>query len=224
MRRRLFIGDLHACADELADLLQRFHFNPDSDSLYSVGDVMGKGPKPRETLTLLKQSRANIVLGNHDAFCLNAANTLQAERTEFQNLYLTSLGEDEERAAWLAEMASWPLYIEEPDIILVHAGLEPGVSKLSEMRRKTLFTIRTWDGKGEDLKSESNPPWFDCVTPEKIVIFGHWAKRGLVDLPKFKGLDTGCVYGRKLTGWCPEENRFYQVPARKAYATIPNKE
>ena len=224
MQRRLFIGDLHACADELAELLQTFKFTTDSDVLYSVGDVVGKGPKPRETLTLLKQSGARIVLGNHDAFCLNAANTLQPDRTEFQNLYLTSLGEDKERAAWLAEMASWPLYIEEPDIILVHAGLEPGVPKLSEMRRKTLFTIRTWDGKGDDLKSESNPPWFDCVTPGKIVVFGHWAKRGLVDLPMFKGLDTGCVYGRKLTGWCPEENRFYHVPARKAYAAIPIKE
>jgi bis(5'-nucleosyl)-tetraphosphatase (symmetrical) len=52
------------------------------------------------------------------------------------------------------------------------------------------------------------------------VAFGHWAKRGLIDLPRFKGLDTGCVYGRKLTGWCPEENRFYQVPARRAYAAI----
>ena len=52
------------------------------------------------------------------------------------------------------------------------------------------------------------------------MVFGHWAKRGLVDLPKFKGLDTGCVYGRLLTGWCPEENRFYQVKARRAYASV----
>ena len=35
----------------------------------------------------------------------------------------------------------------------------------------------------------------------------------------FKGLDTGCVYGRMLTGWCPEEQRFYQVRARKEYAS-----
>jgi bis(5'-nucleosyl)-tetraphosphatase (symmetrical) len=41
-----------------------------------------------------------------------------------------------------------------------------------------------------------------------------------VDLPRFKGLDTGCVYGGKLTGWCPEEDRFIQVDALKAYAPI----
>ena len=39
-------------------------------------------------------------------------------------------------------------------------------------------------------------------------------------LPRFKGLDTGCVYGGKLTGWCPEEDRFVQVDAHKAYAPI----
>ena len=220
MSRRLFVGDLHGCADELAGLLHDFGFAPGSDSLYSVGDIVGKGPKPRETLELLKKFNAKIVLGNHDVFCLNAADTPESERTEYQELYLTSLGQGEERKAWLDEMASWPLYVEEPDILMVHAGLEPGVSHPSKMRRKILYTIRTWDGKGEELKNESNPPWFECVTMDKIVVFGHSAKKGLIDLPGFKGLDTGCVYGRKLTGWCPEENHFYQVPAHKAYAVI----
>ncbi len=223
MKRRLFVGDVHGCADELADLLNRFGFVPGTDSLFSTGDVMGKGPKPRQTLEILKQFHAGVVLGNHDAFCLAAA-TPEEERSESQRLYLVSLGNGEERRTWLEEIVSWPLYLEQPDIILVHAGLEPGVSRLSQMRRKILFSIRTWDGKGDDLKSESNPPWFECVSPGKTVVFGHWAKRGRVDLPRFKGLDTGCVYGKKLTGWCPEEDRFYEVPARKAYAALPDKD
>jgi len=35
-----------------------------------------------------------------------------------------------------------------------------------------------------------------------IVIFGHWAHRGLGDLPHCKGLDTGCVCRGRLTGLC----------------------
>ena len=228
--RRLFVGDIHGCADELAELLQVFGFVSSStptshpDALFSVGDVMGKGPKPRQALEILKQCNARVVLGNHDAFCLAAASTPESERSNSQQLYLESLGVDGERAAWLQEIASWPLYIELPDIILVHAGLEPGVAELSQMRRKILFSIRTWDGKGDDLKSESNPPWFECVNPNKTVVFGHWAKRGLLDLPRFKGLDTGWVYGKNLTGWCPEEDRFYQVPAHRSYAAILEKD
>ncbi|HAO99111.1 MAG TPA: metallophosphoesterase [Fibrobacteres bacterium] len=222
MGRRLFIGDLHGCADELAELMYRFKFIPGSDTLYSVGDIAGKGPKPRETLELLRQFKAGVVLGNHDAFCLRAARTPELERSEAQHHYLSSLGNPEEREMWLEYIASWPLFIETEDLVMVHAGLEPGIAHPSKMKSRILYSIRTWDGKGDDLKSESNPPWFECVSPEKTVVFGHWAKRGLIDLPHFKGLDTGCVYGRKLTGWCPEERKFYQVPARKTYAAIKN--
>ncbi len=218
--RRLFVGDVHGCADELESLLDRFAFVPGSDQLFSVGDILGKGPKAREALSLLRRLHACTVLGNHDAFCLEGAALPENRRKESHRRYLDSLGSGLERNAWLAELASWPLFHEESDLILVHAGLEPGVASLARMRRRILLNIRTWDGEGADLKSESNPPWFECVAPGKTVVFGHWAKRGLVDLPLFKGLDTGCVYGKLLTGWCPEENRLYQVPARQAYAPI----
>ena len=88
------------------------------------------------------------------------------------------------------------------------------------MKPRILMEIRTWDGKGTHLNRAEDPPWFECVKPDKTIVFGHWAKRGLVDLPRFKGLDTGCVYGGKLTGWCPEEDRFLQVDAKRAYAPI----
>ncbi len=218
MQRRFFVGDLHGCVDELEDLLSSFGFVPGSDQLFSVGDILGKGPNSLGVLIRLKQLHATIVLGNHDAHGLKAASLPQGERKANHQLYLDSLGPA--REAWLTEIATWPLFYEEKDFLLVHAGLEPGVSHPSTMHREILLNIRTWDGVGQNLKIESNPPWFECVTPQKIVIFGHWAKRGLVDLPHFKGLDTGCVYGRQLTGWCLEENRFYQVPARRVYAEI----
>jgi bis(5'-nucleosyl)-tetraphosphatase (symmetrical) len=120
----------------------------------------------------------------------------------------------------VAQISKWPLYIELDDIILVHAGLDPGKKILSEMSSKILMNIRTWDGKGNDIESEHNPPWYDFMSPEKIIIFGHWARKGLTNLPKFKGLDTGCVYGKLLTGYCPEEDRFYSIKSRKAYEPI----
>jgi hypothetical protein len=88
------------------------------------------------------------------------------------------------------------------------------------MSPRILTQIRTWDGEGKNLNRAGDPAWFECVTPDRIVVFGHWAQRGLIDLPGFKGLDTGCVYGGKLTGWCPEEDRFLQVEAARQYAPI----
>jgi hypothetical protein len=217
--RRLIVGDIHGCADELAELLFRFKFTPGYDALYTVGDVVGKGPKTREALEILRQFGAQSVLGNHEYHILTAAKTPAAKRTERHKQYLDSLGAD--RAFWLDHIGKWPLYIEEPDFILVHAGLDPAAAKLSEMRPQVATTIRTWDGTGTELnRPDQDPPWFECVTPAKTVIFGHWAVRGLVDLPRFKGLDTGCVYGRELTAWCPEDKKFHHVEARQEYAPM----
>jgi len=113
-----------------------------------------------------------------------------------------------------------PIFFEWTDLIVVHAGLEPGKTKLTEMDPLVLMNIRTWDGIGKNLKKASNPPWYKFFELPKMVVFGHWAKRGLVDLSLFKGLDTGCVYGKKLTGYCPEEGKYYQVNSHRAYQKI----
>lgn len=217
--RRLIVGDVHGCADELAELLFRFKFMPGHDRLYTVGDVVGKGPKVREALELLHQFGAVSVRGNHEQHLLDAANLPASKRTKRHESYLASLGG--ERDLWLSRIAAWPLYVEEPDLVIVHAGLEPGVVRLQDMRREVVTRIRTWDGSGANLDRQGiDPPWFECVDPAKTVVFGHWAQRGLVDLPRFKGLDTGCVYGRELTAWCPEEKRFHHISARRAYAPM----
>jgi hypothetical protein len=216
--RRLFVGDLHGCLAELDGLLRRFDFKPGTDLLFSVGDVIGKGPDVVGTLRRLKDLEARAVVGNHDFSLLEAARQVAAGREPKHRDYLDSLGP--ERDEWLAWISSWPYYLEMPDAILVHAGLEPGRKNPAKMTPRVLTQIRTWDGKGENLNRPGDPPWYECVKPDKTVIFGHWAQRGLIDLPMFKGLDTGCVYGGKLTGWCPEENRFLQVDAARAYAPI----
>ena len=216
--RRLFVGDLHGCLAELDGLLTRFGFRPGVDRLFSVGDVIGKGPDVPGTLRRLMDLRATVVVGNHDFSLLEAARQTRAGQEPKHRDYLESLGS--EREAWIGYVASWPLFVELDDIILVHAGLEPGRKTLSKMAPRVLMQIRTWDGKGSNLNKLGDPPWFECVDRDKIVVFGHWAQRGLIDLPRFKGLDTGCVYGGKLTGWCPEENRFLQVDAMRAYSPI----
>ncbi len=216
--RRLFVGDLHGCLDELNDLLELFSFRPGLDALFSVGDVVGKGPDVPGTLRRLQDLKANVVTGNHDQIMLRAAQKSAPQRSLKDVDYLASLGTESE--IWMPYIASWPAYLELEDIILVHAGLEPGKSNMKDMSKQILVRIRTWDGKGEELHSPNDPPWYDCVAPEKTIVFGHWAQRGRIDLPRFKGLDTGCVYGGALTGWCPEEDRFLEVSARRTYSPI----
>lgn len=66
------IGDLHGCFDEFEKLLKKISFDSNKDQIIFTGDLIGRGPKPLETLNLilqLKQKNNNCVysvLGNHD--------------------------------------------------------------------------------------------------------------------------------------------------------------
>ena len=52
----------------------------------------------------------------------------------------------------------------------------------------------------------------------RTVVFGHWARQGLVVAERVRGLDTGCVWGKQLTAWIAEEDRLVQVPAARVYS------
>ena len=64
------------------------------------------------------------------------------------------------------------------------------------------------------------PPWFDFYTDDKLVVFGHWAAQEGVVRENAIGLDTGCVYGKKLTALVLPERELVSVKARKQYCEI----
>lgn len=183
-----------------------------------MGDLVNKGPDTPGTLDLVRQAGIRCVLGNHDAKLVQIVATPRARWDDKVHRFADRIGP---RLHEFAEfLRTWPLWIDLGDLLVVHAGLEPGKTRLEDMSRRCLLTIRTWDGTGEDLDREADPAWYDLVHWPVPVVFGHWAVRGLVDRPDVKGLDTGCVYGGFLTGWCPEEERFLQVRARHEYVPM----
>jgi len=69
-------------------------------------------------------------------------------------------------------------------------------------------------------ESENGPegsgliPWFDLPerkTANVTVVFGHWSALGLVLRPNLVGLDSGCVWGGKLTAVCLDNRALLQV-------------
>ena len=69
-------------------------------------------------------------------------------------------------------------------------------------------------------ESESGPagsgllPWFDLPgrrTTDVTVVFGHWSALGLILRPNLVGLDSGCVWGGKLTAVCLDNRVLLQV-------------
>jgi bis(5'-nucleosyl)-tetraphosphatase (symmetrical) len=77
--------------------------------------------------------------------------------------------------------------------------------------------VRHCDAGGRRPAQDDPPPglpfkpWDHWYGGPYTVVFGHWARRGLVAGARVRGLDTGCVYGGPLTAWIAEEDRFVQV-------------
>lgn len=218
--RTLIVGDVHGCYQELEALLEAFGFVIGSDRLFQVGDLINKGPDSCKTLDLIEKVGGRCVMGNHEARVVQIWNKPVQMRSEKEKHILLKLG-DAQRV--VETVRHWPLWLEIsgegfcPAYTIVHAGLEPNQSHLETMNPHCLLAIRTWDGKGENLNEPENPPWYECVHWPQMIVYGHWALKGLNIREGFRGLDTGCVYGGSLTGWCPESDSVYQIPARKIY-------
>lgn len=57
-------------------------------------------------------------------------------------------------------------------------------------------------------------PWFDVPgrrSADTAIVFGHWSALGLLMRPNVLGLDSGCVWGGKLTAVCLDDHSLLQV-------------
>lgn len=230
------MGDIQGCRAELERLLERLAFDPVHDELHPVGDFVNRGPDSAGVLRLCRDLGAGGVLGNHDVHLLRSAHGLRTLRPEDTLQDVLRADDRDELVAWLAER---PLVRAWDDAILVHAGLDPTwddpvevlsqVDPLSENADLSFaISARYCDAHGARPSTDWPPPpapfrpWYEfyprSAAERRTVVFGHWARNGLVVRSKVRGLDTGCVWGGKLSAWIPEEDRIVQVEAVRTWA------
>ena len=207
IKRTILIGDIHGCFQELQDLLKVLKVRPE-DRLICVGDLISKGPQSREVLLWAKDSpNVECILGNHEARFL--AHFRGESKLEKPNDALVRRQLGSEYDELMQFISTWPLWIEDPNFLVIHAGLDPRVDALAWQKPEDLLNLR-------NLK-DLNRPWFELYDKKKLIIFGHWAQRGLVQRKNAIGLDSGCVYGGSLSAFVLPEKKIVSVPAHQVY-------
>lgn len=226
--RTIIFGDVHGCADELAELFDRVALGA-SDQVISVGDLVTRGPDGRRVLELCRAHGVRAVLGNHEL------KLLEARRARARGEPGPALPESHERMLAELDAEDWaliealPLYLdlEQHGVRVVHAGVVPG-RDIREHDPRLLTHLRTIDEQGRPSERWDGRLWGELYDGPPHVVFGHNARENVQLHAWATGLDTGCVYGGALTalvlaaGQRPppiDERRdaLVSVPARRVY-------
>jgi serine/threonine protein phosphatase 1 len=220
---RLFVvGDIHGCYAELRALLgyltNALKFSAD-DQLIFIGDYVDRGKASKQVIDLLVELKKSwpetvFLKGNHEAMLLGflgfegvggdvylangGADTLLSYGLEPAEIF----GEEQARAGFPQEHLKFLQELESivglAEFIFVHAGLRPGVP-LEAQNEEDCTWIRS---DFVDVEHEFN----------KTIVFGHTPFEDvLLHLPFKIGIDTGLVYGNKLTMIELVEGDLYQV-------------
>ncbi|MGF1536632.1 MAG: metallophosphoesterase family protein [Elainellaceae cyanobacterium] len=213
--RQIVIGDVHGQYDGLVRLLDAIGPTSD-DRVYFLGDLIDRGPKSAQVLSLVKQQGYVSLSGNHEQMLLEAfpngkaapsalAAWLysggQATLDSFDNIY--------DLLAQLSWIDSWPTYLDLGNVWLVHAGVNPDL-RLEEQTKQDLCWIR-------QKFHSTRRPYFN----DKLIITGHTITFTLPDISPgalvrgegWLDIDTGAYHPRSgwLTGLDIHNQRVYQV-------------
>ncbi len=235
---RWLVGDIHGCAIQFDRLLKEIRFDTAEDELWSVGDIVNTGPDSLAALRLWRDIGGKAVLGNHDIYALQVAAGSRKRRSDTLDALLEAedSGELLGHLRALPILVHLPGGPEAREVWIVHAGLRPDWTDLDRVAARInspphddawltspwisfAVKVRFCTLHGEMDKNPGPPesarhpfrPWDDYYRGDALIVHGHWAQRGHYRNRNTMSLDSGCVYGGKLTAWCQEEDRVVQV-------------
>ena len=216
--RIVIITDLPGCYDECRQLLNKLSFDKDRDRLINLGDTIDRGPKIYEVFEFLRglkeemKERCVLIRGNHEQMMLDSIDRKgfgkrlwymnSGEKTVFS--FISHKHKINEFRDWYEQM---PYYYVDERFIAVHACLvdeDPGKNEID-----TLIWGRDTDYTGKLVLTGHTPYriplYFNGLNSTGAITEDRWGRlptNGMI------ALDTGCVYGNKLTGMVIEEDRF----------------
>ncbi|GLI35231.1 metallophosphoesterase family protein [Desulforhabdus amnigena] len=205
MRRTLAIGDIHGMIEKLEELLEKIRITKD-DTIILLGDYIDRGARSRSVIEKIMELQASgydlvPLKGNHEEMLLKAL----AHRNSFEEAFWLENGGRATLASYgmgipkkhIDFIKNLPLYHETASHFFVHAGVLPGFPP-SESDEEVMLWIR-----GEFVHSSYD--W------GKKIVFGHTPFAAPALSHNKIGIDTGCVYGGKLTCLILPEETFISV-------------
>ena len=229
------IGDIHGCYDELCALLSQMGYVVDKESCIAtppenrkavfLGDLCDRGPKNVEVLRLVmsmvEAGNALCVPGNHDAKLLKYLRTGKATLTHGLDITVEQLeAETEEfrnKVATFIDGLISHYVLDDGKLVVAHAGLKEKFQGRGSGRVRQFCLYGETTGETDEFGLLVRLNWAEEYRGKALAVYGHTPSVEVQSLNNTVCVDTGCVFGGKLTAYRYPEGEMAQVPAERQY-------
>jgi polynucleotide kinase-phosphatase len=223
-------GDVHGCREELELLLSRLGWHQDAEgwvhpqgrTALFVGDLVDRGPDTpgvlRLVMELVATGRALCVAGNHEAKLLKH---LQGRKVRVSHGLAETIAQLEHSpvdglAGFLDGLISHYV-LDGGRLVVAHAGLKEEYHGRASGRVRAFAMYGDTTGETDEYGLPVRYPWAEDYRGNAMVVYGHtptvtpeWVNNTIC-------LDTGAVFGGRLTALRYPEREIVSVPALAQY-------
>ena len=239
------IGDVHGCAAELEALLGKLGYGvtrsevdgaprydvraPEGRTLVLLGDLNDRGPDSAATLALAMDAvaagQAFAIAGNHEAKLAKAIAGRNVEKKHglaetLEQLETCGAGFTARVGEYIDALPSH-LVLDAGHVVAAHAGMK------EQLQNRTSNEVREFGLYGEttgETDEEGLPVRLDWAREYRgaaAVVYGHTPVREPEWVNNTLCIDTGCVFGRRLTALRWPERELVSIDAEREYQPPP---
>jgi protein phosphatase len=241
------IGDVHGCADELEQLLERLGYgkilvvghepgwsnvgyvHPEGRKAVFVGDLVDRGPRVLDTLSIarnmVKFGSALCVPGNHDMKLMKKLNGRDVQITHGLAASLAEIDAlpDDVRTSFTKSLAEFldelvsHYVLDNGKLVVAHAGMKAEMQGRGSGKVRDFALYGETTGETDEFGLPVRYNWAAEYRGSAMVVYGHTPVPEAEWLNRTINIDTGCVFGGKLTALRYPEREFVSVPAARTY-------
>ena len=233
------IGDVHGCLDELVALLGVLGYavvrddagrpvdavHPEGRRAIFLGDLVDRGPDSpgvlRLAMGMVRAGHALAVPGNHEHKLVRALGGRDVKVSHGLETTLAQLAAEPEEfrreaEAFCRDLVSH-LVLDDGRLVVAHAGLKESYQGRASGRVRSFALYGDTTGETDEFGLPVRYPWADDYRGRAMVLYGHTPTPEAEWVNGTMCLDTGCVFGGKLSALRYPEKEVVQVPAAREY-------
>ncbi|WP_405794933.1 polynucleotide kinase-phosphatase [Streptomyces longwoodensis] len=223
------IGDVHGCASELEALLGKLGYvdgaHPGGRTAVFVGDLVDRGPDSpgvlRRVMAMVKSGNALCVPGNHENKYGRHLKGRKVQHTHgLAETVAQMAGESEEFVAEVREFIDSLVshyVLDGGRLVVCHAGLPEKYHGRTSGRVRSHALYGETTGETDEFGLPVRYPWAEDYRGRAAVVYGHTPVPEATWLNNTICLDTGAVFGGKLTALRWPERELVDVPAERVW-------